>query len=283
MLEILEGDTFPVGEYDLFLDHDIASFFNELLSEKGMTKSEMILHSNIDSGYAYQILDGTSIARRDYYLRIAIAVKLDEKTTQRMLAVTGVGGLHPLNKRDAAVIFALKHGYDNIQTYELMTHEKLLPLEQDAEPAKKRCYLGPDSNTRLSTTAMKVILGGPTFPSDELKAFLDPEIAKYFKELLSKTAMKKREIIQKAGLKESYGYAIFQGARLASAEYYIKIAIAMALDLRTTQRLLSVAGAGCLHPLNYREAAIIFCINKKYDNEQTNKFLRGLKLPNLGD
>ena len=37
----------------------------------------------------------------------------DLKTTQRMLSVTQCGALHPLIKRDAAVIFAINHGYDS--------------------------------------------------------------------------------------------------------------------------------------------------------------------------
>lgn len=283
LLKILEGENFPVNESDLFLDHDIEDFFNTLLKSKKMTKSDVVLRSNIEKSYAYQLLNGTRIAGRDYYLRIAVAMKLDVQTTQCMLAVVGVGNLHPLNRRDAAIIFALNHGYDSVETYELMQREGLSTLEQDQdeEDVKPTSCPDIDSDNRMNTAIMKNMLGGSTFPSREKATFLDSKIENFFERLFSQTSMKKAEVIQKSGLKSSYGYAIFQGVRLARAEYYLRIAIAMGLDLKMTQRLLSVAGVGCLHPLNYRDAAIIYCINQKYDNEQTKRFLQGLKLKDL--
>ena len=78
-------------------------------------------------------MEGRRRGKRDYYLLIALAMSLDLKTTQRMLSVTQCGALHPLIKRDAAVIFAINHGYDSIKTYEFMCSLGLPPLEDGAE------------------------------------------------------------------------------------------------------------------------------------------------------
>ncbi|MDL2237876.1 hypothetical protein LJC56_08635 [Christensenellaceae bacterium OttesenSCG-928-K19] len=135
MNSILKGDNFPVDEFDSdsFLTNDINDFFEELFSSAGMQKSEVIRKANIARTYGYQILNGTRIAERDYYLRIALAMSLDLRTTQRLLAVTQSGGLHSLIKRDAAIIFAINHGYDTERTYEFLLELGLLPLEKDDE------------------------------------------------------------------------------------------------------------------------------------------------------
>ena len=78
-------------------------------------------------------MDGRRRGKRDYYLLIALAMSLDLKMTQRMLSVTQCGALHPLIKRDAAVIFAINHAYDNIKTYELMCSLGLAPLDDGAD------------------------------------------------------------------------------------------------------------------------------------------------------
>ena len=78
-------------------------------------------------------MEGRRKGKRDYYFLIALAMSLDLKTTQRMLSVTQCGPLHPLIKRDAAVIFAINPGYDVLQTYSFMTSLGLAPLDDGAE------------------------------------------------------------------------------------------------------------------------------------------------------
>jgi hypothetical protein len=133
MLNRLKEDSFPNMDNQVFLDDGIRAFFDELFQTTGLKKSDVIRKANISRTYGYQILDGTRLGKRDYYLNIALAMQLDLRTTQRMLAVTSSGSLHPLLKRDAAVIFALNHGYDNIKTYEFMCQLDLPPLETGFE------------------------------------------------------------------------------------------------------------------------------------------------------
>jgi len=132
MAQQLKGDTFPAS-WDNFLDEDIRDFFDGLLEKTGLKKSEVIRKTNLDRTYGYQIMGGQRLGKRDYYLRIALAMSLDLSTTQRMLAVTHGGSLHPLIKRDAAVIFAINHNYDNDQTHVFMEKVGLLPLETGLE------------------------------------------------------------------------------------------------------------------------------------------------------
>lgn len=128
MQEKLRGDSFP-DNWDSYLNVDIKEFFDEKVEECGIKKGEIIRRANLSRTYGYQIMEGRRLGKRDYYLLIAIAMSLDLKTTQRMLAVAGCGPLHPLIKRDAAIIFAINHGYDNIKTYEFMSELDLEPLD----------------------------------------------------------------------------------------------------------------------------------------------------------
>ncbi|MFV0400171.1 MAG: hypothetical protein ACK5LX_06060 [Oscillospiraceae bacterium] len=132
MQEKLKGDVFPQN-WDEFLNDSIRVFFDEQLNKTGQKKSEIIRNANLSRVYGYQLMEGRRRGKRDYYLLIAIAMALDLKTTQRMLAVAQYGALHPLIKRDAAIIFAINHGYDNIKTYDFMFSVGLSPLDDGTE------------------------------------------------------------------------------------------------------------------------------------------------------
>lgn len=132
MQEKLKGEIFP-DNFDEFLNDDIRLFFNDLFEKTGLKKSDIIRRANISRTYGYQIMEGRRMGKRDYYLLIAIAMKLDFKTTQRMLAIANCGPLHPLIKRDAAIIFAINHEYDNEKTYDFMCALDLPPLDDGTQ------------------------------------------------------------------------------------------------------------------------------------------------------
>ncbi|MDR1633748.1 MAG: hypothetical protein LBS27_02240 [Bifidobacteriaceae bacterium] len=137
MMNRLKEDfaAFPGGDEAGFLDPDIRDFFDELFRSRRLARSDVIREANISRTYGYQIMDGTRVGKRDYYLAIAFAMGLDLKTAQRMLAVTATGSLHPLIKRDAAIIFALNHGYDTTKVYWFLTELGLPPLHTGVEAA----------------------------------------------------------------------------------------------------------------------------------------------------
>ena len=132
MQEKLKGEFFPEN-FDEFLDDDIRVFFSELFEKTNFRKSDVIRKANISRSYGYQIMEGRRLGKRDYYLSIALAMSLDLKTTQRLLAVTRSGALHPLIKRDAAVIFAINHEYSVERMYDFLCELDLPPLDTGLE------------------------------------------------------------------------------------------------------------------------------------------------------
>jgi len=129
MMNRLKGGSFPVGAEADFLDCDPKEFFDKLFHTMGLRRSDIIRQANIGRTYGHQILNGTRKGGRDYYLSIAIAMHLDLSMTQRMLAVTGAGDLHPLIQRDAAVIYAINHNWDNTQLWTFMKEKGIEPLD----------------------------------------------------------------------------------------------------------------------------------------------------------
>jgi hypothetical protein len=133
MMNLLARDDFPTGDWNNFLDPDVRDFFDALFLETKMQRSTVIRDAHISRTYGYQLMDGTRIGKRDYYISIAFAMHLDLRTTQRMLSVTNCSRLYPLIKRDAALIFALNHGYDNDKLYGFLLELELAPLDTGIE------------------------------------------------------------------------------------------------------------------------------------------------------
>jgi hypothetical protein len=128
MEQQLKGETFPTDWGD-FLDDDIRDFFTALLEKTKQKKSDVIRKANIARTYGYQLMEGRRLGKRDYYISIALAMSLDISDTQRMLAVTHCGALHPLIKRDAAVMFAVNNKYDCDKLYDFLCELGLTPLD----------------------------------------------------------------------------------------------------------------------------------------------------------
>ncbi len=135
MQEKLKGDSFP-ETWDEFLDDDIRAFFDEAIEQTGRSKADVIRRANIPRTFGYQLMDGKRHGKRDYYLALALAMSLDLTAAQRMLAVTHSGALHALIKRDAAIIFAINHGYSIEKAYDFMCELELPPLDTGLEDEK---------------------------------------------------------------------------------------------------------------------------------------------------
>ena len=135
---------------------------------------------------------------------------------------------------------------------------------------------------KLDTHKMNEKLKGDFFPIDQ-EEYLDDNIRNFFDALLNATGQKKSAIIKKANLSRTYGYQLMEGRKKGKRDYYLLIALAMSLDLKTTQRMLSIAGCGTLHPLIKRDASVIYSINHNYDIDETYDFMCSLGLSPLDD
>lgn len=94
---------------DEFLNFNLSEYLENLISEKGLSKAEVIKRTNISRTYAYSFFDGTRKPNRDQALQLCIALALTFDETQDFLKHTGFSVLYPRNPRDSVIIFALEN------------------------------------------------------------------------------------------------------------------------------------------------------------------------------
>ena len=79
--------------------------------------------------------------------------------------------------------------------------------------------------------------------------------------LSEERGLKRESVISRAGLERSFGHRLFNGTRNPSRDTSLQLAFGLGLDCDGTQQLLTVAGAGALHPQVKRDAVIAYCLH----------------------
>ena len=90
-------------------------------------------------------------------------------------------------------------------------------------------------------------------------------------------------VIMRSQIERSYGHQLFNGTRRPSREKVLQLAFGFGLSVEETQNLLQAAGKGALCPRFRRDAAIIFCLQKRMSLIDTQDVLSANGLAILGD
>jgi hypothetical protein len=87
-------------------------------------------------------------------------------------------------------------------------------------------------------------------------------------------------LFQEIDLEKSLGHQIFSGRRRLTRDNAIKFAFGLNLDIKETQRLLTVSKNSQLYPFIPRDAAILYCLHNgiNYRNKQSNLFEWGMTI-----
>jgi len=109
-----------------------------------------------------------------------------------------------------------------------------------------------------------------------------PFFHEYISEKCNKMGETPEKIILRAGLDRVYGHQIFQGIRKPSRDKVIQLAFGFGLDVDETQELLCRAQHSMLYPKIKRDAAILFCIQRKQSFMDMQDLLDELGLTLLG-
>lgn len=124
-------DDFLETNNDNMIKVSVGEYLLKLLKEKGLKRSYIIRETNLNNSYVYEIFKGDKIPSRDKLIAITIAMHLSEEETQRALKLAGHSELYPRKKRDAAILFAIKHGFDIDKTERLLIKHDLPILLKD--------------------------------------------------------------------------------------------------------------------------------------------------------
>lgn len=120
------------------------------------------------------------------------------------------------------------------------------------------------------------------FMHENNSSFVDMRFSDFLYKLLEDRRLIPADLVAMTSIDRSYIYHIMSGKRIPSKETILEIAFALHLNLDDSQLLLRLAGRPLLYSRSRQDAAIIFCIHKKRNLNQTNELLRSLGLPLIG-
>lgn len=99
------------------------------------------------------------------------------------------------------------------------------------------------------------------------------EVGLYLEMLIEEHGMKKKEVVRKLNLEESYARKLFGGQRIPTRKILLQCAFLLSLNLADTQRLLDIGQKPRLYPRIRYDAAIIYGLEEKMTLEEMNAFL----------
>lgn len=135
----------------------------------------------------------------------------------------------------------------------------------------------------ISTTQLLDIIKSDENLTLEQLLLQVPEIdfVTYLETLLLKKDVSKSELIKMTNLHRTYAYQIFNGQKKPSRSKIIQIALALQLDIRETNNLLSLSDNGYLYPKVRYDAIILYALEHKKPIIDTNLILDMYELPIL--
>ena len=98
----------------------------------------------------------------------------------------------------------------------------------------------------------------------------------FLMEIMEKQGTNASTLIKTANISKTYLYQFLNGERLPGRNMALRIAFAMRLSVDETQTLLTLAKGGVLYPKVRRDAALLYCLQKKMDIAETDAYLAEL-------
>ena len=94
-----------------FLQSSLCQYLNQLQTEHGLKKGDIIADALVERSYGYQIFSGRKeMPSRDVLISFALAMKLSLDETQSLLRIAHMAMLYPRVKRDSVILHSIaKH------------------------------------------------------------------------------------------------------------------------------------------------------------------------------
>ena len=113
--------------------------------------------------------------------------------------------------------------------------------------------------------------------------FVQKSVRDYFQQLIAKQRLTSSDVVNRADLDKDFGRQILNGERKTRRDNYIRLGIAMNLVFHETQSMLKFVQTGQIYVTRQRDAAIMFCIERKYNLMDTQLMLDEYGFEPLGD
>lgn len=118
-------EDFLTKNKDHMLSRRLPEHLKLLLSQKGMSRADVVRGSLLDRAYVYQIFSGEKAPSRDKLIAIAFGLCLSDDETQKMLKLSGNRELYARDERDALILFALQRKKSIFEANDLLLSHNL--------------------------------------------------------------------------------------------------------------------------------------------------------------
>lgn len=101
-------EDYLVKNRTYLLKDSLSKHLHMLLSQKNLSRADVIRGSLLGRAYVYRIFAGDKIPSRDKLIALAFGLQLSDTETQKMLKLSGNRELYARDGRDALILFALQ-------------------------------------------------------------------------------------------------------------------------------------------------------------------------------
>ena len=110
-------DYFDENDSEIFFG-SLSELINYYLARKGLTKADVVNGSQLNKGYAYEIMSGktTKNISRNKVIMLCFGLKLTVDEAQQLLKKSGYAPLYARDTRDSIIIYSLEHHIDVVTT-----------------------------------------------------------------------------------------------------------------------------------------------------------------------
>lgn len=102
------------------LSGSLSEHLHMLLSQKNLSRADVIRGSLLGRAYVYRIFAGEKIPSRDKLIALSFGLKLSEEETRKLLKLSGNRELYARDERDALILFALQRNMTVMDVNELL-------------------------------------------------------------------------------------------------------------------------------------------------------------------
>lgn len=97
-----------------------AQYISRLCEELEQVPEQVIKQSAIERTYGHQLFNGTRKPSRDKVIQLIFGLGLDVENAQKLLMIADKSRLYPRIKRDAAILYCIKHHIGIVDTQNML-------------------------------------------------------------------------------------------------------------------------------------------------------------------
>jgi len=122
-----------------------------------------------------------------------------------------------------------------------------------------------------------------SFYEENIDALQLPSLPQHLTVLCEQKDVTPNQLFKEVDVEKSLGHQVFSGRRRLSRDNALKMAFGLGLDIKETQRLLTISNNNQLYPFILRDAAILYSLHNKIDFRKTQEHLYEWGMTVLGD